>query len=129
VRPARWELAENGGRVGARKAGSDQLLHGALGLAAGRIQERGVILLGQVFPQEDQRGQVNGAAFDPLENDRKPPRQASRGDAAKGFSLTHPEPPHAILEHRRTGGTPMKPPILDLYQALQQARREPALSP
>jgi hypothetical protein len=64
------------------------------------------------------------APLDSLEQGRKALHEPRRRDPPERSALAHPETPRAEVEHRGARGAEIQPPLLDLDEVRDHARRQ-----
>jgi hypothetical protein len=116
-----------GRHIGPRKASGKQRLDLALALVGSSPEKLRVVFLGQPLPQELQRRQVHRPRREQRVDDRKPPPEPRREDAAKRFALAEPELPNAKVEHRRKARPKVQAAFFDFGKAFDELRRKLAM--
>jgi hypothetical protein len=102
------------GYIAAGRDLRDQPLDLSFGPKARSRQELRVVFLGQIGPDQQQAGQVQGGFREHVEQDRELPRQTRRATAALRLVLRHAQLVNAISVERGAGALAMDAARFDL---------------
>ncbi|HVY29088.1 MAG TPA: hypothetical protein VHB79_21165 [Polyangiaceae bacterium] len=94
----------------------------SFGLTRHARQQLSVIVWSQVVAQQADGGQVHLTALEHVKNHRKPPREARRRDAMKGFIVAEPQPVQTIIEQGASPQREMQLPRVHLGKVRHNPR-------
>jgi hypothetical protein len=117
------QLADSRWHIGSRKARGEQGFDFALTLAGYRLEELGVILFGQSFPQHLEGRKVDSARGEQRIDGWKPSSETRRENASKCLAVAEPELLGAEREHRRKAGLEVKAALFDFCEVSHELCR------